>query len=100
VRVLRLQVGRRASAETAKVRRDHLPRGRDLVSRRCASEAVFRERFERARSEGDLPADCDPASLARFVATLIQGMSVQAAGGASREDLQAVAEIALRSWPG
>ena len=70
---------------------------RELISRRVASEVAFRQRFERARSEGDLPADSDPADLARYVVTVIQGMSVQAAGGASREDLRRIAEMALSS---
>ena len=73
---------------------------RELASRRAAGEGALRRRFERARAEGDLPADSDPADLARYVATVIHGMSVQAAGGASREELRRVAEMALRAWPG
>ncbi|MGD9804943.1 MAG: TetR/AcrR family transcriptional regulator [Hyphomicrobiaceae bacterium] len=72
----------------------------ELIARRCAGEAELRQRLERARSEGDLPSDSDPSALARYVATLIQGMSVQAAGGASQKELLDVAELALRSWPG
>jgi hypothetical protein len=56
-------------------------------------------RLERARSEGDLPADTNCADLARLVMTITQGMSVQAAGGASRRDLRKVAEMALLAWP-
>jgi AcrR family transcriptional regulator len=72
---------------------------RELVSRRLAGEAVLRQRFERAREDGDLPADVDPADLARYVVTVLRGMAVQAAGGASREELRRVVEMALRSWP-
>ena len=72
----------------------------ELCARRSAGEAELRRRFERAKSEGDLPADSDPAALARYVSTLLQGMSVQAAGGASQRDLLDVAEMALKSWPG
>ncbi len=72
---------------------------RELASRRLAGEAALRERFERARADGHLPADADPADLARYVMTVLRGMAVQAAGGASREELQRVVEIALRSWP-
>ena len=68
--------------------------------RRAAGEAAVRERFERAKAEGDLPADADPADLARYVVTVMHGMAVQAAGGASREELRRVAEMALRAWPG
>src|SRR6266404_2363210 len=40
-----------------------------------------------------------PADMARYLATVYQGMSVQAAGGATREQLRRVAETALRAWP-
>jgi AcrR family transcriptional regulator len=72
---------------------------RELAARRAAADALVRRRFERARAEGDLPADADPADLARYVVTVMRGMAVQAAGGASREQLRRVAEIALRAWP-
>jgi len=73
---------------------------RELIARRAAGECALRERFGRAVSEGDLPADVDCADLARFVVTVLHGMSVEAAGGASRKELRRVAEIALRAWPG
>jgi AcrR family transcriptional regulator len=71
----------------------------ELVSRRVAGEAAVRRRFKRARAEGDLPADSNPADLARYVVTISQGMAVQAATGASREELQRVVETAMRAWP-
>jgi AcrR family transcriptional regulator len=72
---------------------------RDLASRRAGGEALIRERLKRAKREGDLPNDADPAALARFVSTILQGMSVQASGGATRKELHAIADIALRAWP-
>ncbi|PWT87656.1 MAG: TetR family transcriptional regulator [Proteobacteria bacterium] len=72
---------------------------RELVSRRRANEAAIRARFERAISEGDLPIDSHPADLARYLVAVIQGIAVQAAGGASRPQLLRVAAMALRSWP-
>ena len=71
----------------------------ELIARRVATQAALCERFERARAEGDLPADSAPADLARFAMTVVQGMAVQAAGGASREELQRMIQIALRAWP-
>src|SRR5258706_301144 len=59
---------------------------RDMVSRRVAREAALRKRLERAKSERDLPADAKPADLARYITTVMQGMAVQAASGASRKD--------------
>ncbi len=71
----------------------------ELAARRQANEAALRERLERAQAQGDLPGGADPARLARFVATVFQGMAVQAAGGASREELADVARMALTAWP-
>ena len=71
----------------------------ELCSRRAAVETRLRERLERAKSENDLPSDSDPAALARYITTVTQGMSVQAAGGASRAELLKVAEMALKAWP-
>jgi AcrR family transcriptional regulator len=70
-----------------------------LISRRLASEAAIRERFERALSDGDLPADAHPADLARYIVAVLQGIAVQAVGGASRAELRRVAAMALRAWP-
>jgi AcrR family transcriptional regulator len=72
---------------------------RELETRRAASQAAIRERLKRAKKEGDLPADADPASLARYLATIIEGMCVQAASGANRKDLDRVVATALRAWP-
>jgi len=72
---------------------------RELASRRAAMQTALRLRLERAVSEGDLPADCRPADLAGYITAVTQGLAVQAAGGASRAELQRVARIALRAWP-
>lgn len=66
--------------------------------RRGVVEA-WRERFERAKREGDLGSHVDAAALAQYVMTVANGMSVQARSGATRNELAAVAEVALRAWP-
>jgi len=71
----------------------------ELTACRAAGEAALRRRFQRAKSEGDLPATVNPADLARYVATIVYGIAVQAAGGASRGKLQRVIEMALRTLP-
>ena len=75
------------------------PIRRELASRRAAGEAAIRRRFKRAISDGDLPADTDADDLARYVSTVMHGMAVQAAGGASRKELLRVVKMALRAWP-
>ena len=72
---------------------------KELVRRRKLGESHIRERLKRAQAEGDLPADADPADLARYLSVVIYGITVQAAGGATRTELRSVAELALRSWP-
>jgi AcrR family transcriptional regulator len=71
----------------------------ELALRRSEGEALIRKRFERAKRVGELPSGANPADLARYLATVYQGMSVQAAGGATRGQLRRVAETALRAWP-
>jgi AcrR family transcriptional regulator len=70
----------------------------ELALRRSESEALIRKRLDTAKKQGDLPPDANPADLARYLATVYQGMSVQAAGGATRQQLRRVAKIALTAW--
>lgn len=72
------------------------PIRREPAARRQATERAQRERFERARAEGDLAEGVDPAGLTRYLAALVQGMAVQAVGGASsRDELAQIAAAAL-----
>ncbi|WP_242906123.1 TetR/AcrR family transcriptional regulator [Actinomadura terrae] len=71
----------------------------EIASRRRAGECDLAARFERARAEGDLPPNIDCDALARYVWSISYGVSVQAAGGASRDDLRKVVELALALWP-
>lgn len=72
---------------------------KELCARRVAWETALQQRLERARKDGDLASDASSADLARYVATVAQGMAVQAAGGATREQLRKVAEMSLLAWP-
>jgi len=70
----------------------------ELARRRGGAEAAVRRRFDRAIQEGDLPPEADSAKLARYLITVIWGLSVQASGGATKAQLREVADLALRSW--
>ena len=72
----------------------------ELVALRSAREQRLRQRLERAVAEGDLPAHADAAQLASFVATIVQGMAVQAAGGATRGELYRTIDFVMAGWPG
>ncbi|EWM66207.1 MULTISPECIES: TetR/AcrR family transcriptional regulator [Micromonospora] len=67
-----------------------------LAAGRAATETALEERLSRAAKEGDLPEGVDSRALARFVMALSEGHAVHAAAGASREDLQASVDVALR----
>ena len=68
-----------------------------LAAGRAATEAALEERLTRAAREGDLPDALDPRAVARFVMALSEGHAVHAAAGASRADLQASVDIAMRA---
>ncbi|MGS2642280.1 TetR family transcriptional regulator [Streptosporangium sp. LJ11] len=70
-----------------------------LVAWRDSGYSRIRERFERAVDDGDLPPGTSPALLARYVTALTYGIAVQAAGGVGRDELQDMADAALRNWP-
>jgi len=75
------------------------PVRQELIRRRCDAEAAIAARLVRAREEGDLPAETDPAALARYLMTVAQGLAIQAKGGATREMLDEVVDLALAGWP-
>ena len=50
---------------------------KETAARRAASEVALRRRLQRAKREGDLPQNADPAELANYVMTVLQGMAVQ-----------------------
>lgn len=70
-----------------------------VVEARAKGESILRERLERARDDGDLPASADCSALASYVCAVLHGMAVQAKAGFSKEKLEAVATQAIDSWP-
>lgn len=71
-----------------------------MMSRlRATAEGWMRDRFARARDEGDLPPDADPAALACYLMTLNSGLAVQARSGVPRAQLEQVVALAMRNWP-
>ena len=70
-----------------------------LVEFRAAGECALRDRFERASADGEFPKDTNPADLARYIATVVRGMAVESASGATREDLDGVIALAMKAWP-
>ncbi|ODP37824.1 TetR/AcrR family transcriptional regulator [Sphingomonas turrisvirgatae] len=78
--------------EAESIRRDVLERGK-------VARVALIQRLERARAEGDLPADADVEGLTSFLYAIVQGMAVQAGAGATREDLIRLIDTSLLMWP-
>ena len=55
--------------------------------------------FNEQSAKAIFPKNADPADLAHYVMTVARGIAIQTAGGASRDQLRRVAQIALRAWP-
>jgi AcrR family transcriptional regulator len=72
---------------------------RDLAQLRQAIVAELRKRFQRAVEDGDLPAGTDCATLARYTATVLNGLAVQAASGTTEKELRLVSALAVQAWP-
>jgi AcrR family transcriptional regulator len=58
----------------------------------------LQQRLQRGITEGDLPQGADTMSMALFYATVLQGLSIQARDGASRDDLNNVVDCAMAAW--
>lgn len=63
------------------------------------NEQKLRERIERARRDGQLPAGADATSLAAFYAVLLAGLGAQAKSGTKRSKLDAAIDAAMEAWP-
>ena len=80
------------SAEAGSIREE-------IVNRGKVARAALVDRFERAKSEGDLPADIDSLGLTGVLTSMLQGISLQASQGASREELERLSKAGLALWP-
>ncbi|MGC3988740.1 MAG: hypothetical protein QM796_03440 [Chthoniobacteraceae bacterium] len=56
-------------------------------------------RLEHAIAEGDLPSSASPSALAKYLATMNYGLSIQAATGATKQELLEIVKAALAAWP-
>jgi len=72
---------------------------KELVFRRGQTERFIFQRLRQAKKQGELPAASAPSDLARYFATVVQGIAVQAASGATAAELRRVSDTALKAWP-
>lgn len=71
----------------------------ELRAMRLATRRSIADRIAADVRAGLLPADTDVDGLAAFFAATMQGMSRQAQDGATRDDLERIADLAMRAWP-
>jgi AcrR family transcriptional regulator len=71
----------------------------ELAATRADSNKLLQARLLRAQAEGELPQEVDTAALSHFFSTVLRGMSVEASGGATRAQLQKIANHAMKAWP-
>jgi hypothetical protein len=70
-----------------------------LADGRRGQYAAIRDRLARGVADGDLTAPPDGLdALARYYATVVQGLSVQARDGATRAELETVITCAMAAW--
>jgi hypothetical protein len=72
---------------------------RELTARRNEGVAMLEAKLQAGKDAGELPADFNAAVFARYLMTVMEGMCIRADAGATRKELQQVAEMALLSWP-
>ena len=70
----------------------------ELAARRAQTEEQLRDRFVKAKADGDLKPTADPAALARYLSAVTVGMGVMASSGADREALRQVAAVSLKAF--
>ena len=76
----------------------HAELGQTVIEARAVTFERLSHRFDQARTEGEIPSATDIEALARFVQTVQNGMSILARDGASRVELEGVADVALAGW--
>ena len=69
-----------------------------LCDWRRGAQAKFEERMRRGIVDGDVPAGADVKAMAAFYMTVLQGLSLRARDGASRETMLQVVDSAMAAW--
>ena len=70
---------------------------RRVVSNFVRLQDALRATISRGQSTGEIPADKDPAALARFLVTLIQGLRVVGKATCDRAALEDTIDVALET---
>jgi len=75
---------------------DHEPIKQSLIEWRRQGETAIKKRAQQAQREGDLDAGINPGDFARYISSLMAGLGVQAANGATEAEMKRMATMALK----
>jgi AcrR family transcriptional regulator len=71
----------------------------DINERAEKAKRLIVDRMQEAIDAGEFAAPVHAEAITRYLLAIMQGMSVQAQSGATREELVEVADAALAGWP-
>ena len=71
----------------------------ELRERRAANESAIATRLHQGQLAGDVPPELAASAAAKYISSVMTGMSLQARDGASTAELCALAETALLALP-
>jgi hypothetical protein len=83
-----------AAINTAPEHSEHIETLRRLKEK---YKSAWEKRFKQAKLDRQLSDEVNPSELAEYFTTLIQGMTIKAKDGASRDTLISVTNIALKT---
>ncbi|MGC1969679.1 MAG: TetR/AcrR family transcriptional regulator [Candidatus Acidiferrales bacterium] len=75
---------------------DATPAKQLMTEIRRQNQAAIKSRLVRARKSGELPKEINVDDYTRYLSTILAGLSIQAATGATKAELKRAAEMALR----
>jgi len=75
---------------------DAAPARNLMTEIRRQNEVAMKERFLKARKSGELSKDINVDDYTRYLSSILAGLSIQAANGSTKAELQRTAQMALR----
>jgi len=67
---------------------------------RAQRQKIILQRLERGVTDGDVPKGANLKAVAFFYVTVIDGLTLQARDGVSRETLETIGQSAMQAWDG
>ena len=75
---------------------DAEPAKQAMIEYRKRGEAALKKRVQQAQKDGELDSGINPGDYARYLSTIVNGLGIHAANGATRSELHRIVDINLR----